>query len=122
MKNSITEKRNGRNALAGAHARAQPHGVDLNLSLSRDWPSGHIPYPEPEAGIELAARSLARRSPEPAAGLAPIWRVLADGLINAAEQQPRESEAARFLREAAANLLDADHAFELETILQDKTH
>lgn len=36
------------------------------------------------------------------------YRVLADGLINQAEQLPREHPATRCLRDAAASLLDAD--------------
>jgi hypothetical protein len=35
-------------------------------------------------------------------------RVIADGLIHRAECRPKASEAGRLLREAAANLLDAD--------------
>ncbi len=44
----------------------------------------------------------------------PIWRALADGLINAAEQLPKRSAGARHLRDAAASLLDADQALERE--------
>ena len=36
------------------------------------------------------------------------YRVLADGLINQAEQLPRQHPAVRCLRDAAASLLDAD--------------
>lgn len=35
-------------------------------------------------------------------------RVIADGLINRAECRPKGCEGGRLLREAAANLLDAD--------------
>lgn len=41
-------------------------------------------------------------------------RVIADGLIANAEELPRESEAARLLRDAATSLLDADTALERE--------
>lgn len=36
------------------------------------------------------------------------YRVLADGLINQAEQLPRQHPAVQCLRDAAASLLDAD--------------
>jgi hypothetical protein len=41
-------------------------------------------------------------------------RVIADGLVSHAEEMPRDSEAARLLRDAAASLLDADTALERE--------
>jgi hypothetical protein len=39
-------------------------------------------------------------------------RVIADGLIHRAECRPRGCEGGRLLREAAANLLDADMAIQ----------
>ena len=39
-------------------------------------------------------------------------RVIADGLIHRAECRPRGCEGGRLLREAAANLLDADAAIQ----------
>ena len=50
----------------------------------------------------------------PGADLGPTLRVIADGLVSKAEELPRESDAARLLREAATNLLDADTALERE--------
>ena len=48
--------------------------------------------------------------------LAPVvgrtLRVIADGLVAHAEELPRESDAARLLRDAATSLLDADSALE----------
>lgn len=44
-----------------------------------------------------------------------LYRVLADGLISAAEMQ-RHSGASRHLRDAAASLLDADMALEREGV------
>jgi hypothetical protein len=37
-----------------------------------------------------------------------MYRVLADGLINRAEQLPHKHPVARHFRDAAASLLDAD--------------
>lgn len=49
-------------------------------------------------------------SGKPAATL----RVIADGLVAWAEKLPRDSAAARHLRDAATSLLDADTALERE--------
>lgn len=45
-----------------------------------------------------------------------VLRTLADGLINKAEELPRESASAGHLRDAAASLLDADSALEREAL------
>lgn len=50
----------------------------------------------------------------------PTYRVLADGLIHQAELRPRGSESRRLLRDAAAALLDADLAIEIENSHQTK--
>lgn len=44
-----------------------------------------------------------------------LLRTLADGLIHLAETQPQRSMAAHHLREAAAELLDAECALERES-------
>ena len=41
-----------------------------------------------------------------------MYRVIADGLIHDAECLPKGCDAARLLREAAGNLLDADSALD----------
>jgi len=45
-----------------------------------------------------------------------ILRTVADGLIHKAECRPKRSESARLLRDAAASLLDADAAIQVEDI------
>lgn len=46
-----------------------------------------------------------------------VWRALVDGLIHHAELLPKDSQASRYLREAAASLLDAETALERETTI-----
>ena len=45
-----------------------------------------------------------------------ILRTIADGLIHKAECRPKRSHSARLLRDAAASLLDADAAIQIEDI------